>query len=176
MGHFSNSHVFKGLDVYQRFCSIGKARRLKQAKEEAQEEIEKYRKERERQFREFEAKHMGSKEDVAAKIDADTKIRISDMNRLVQVQKAVVIALFYIISFSHVMLCSITVYVIVSFNWQSLCFQLILVTNGDFLGVLDLGHVLVCSHDVPSGDFDCLLMPILLHSKLLDWNLLCIQY
>ena len=34
----------------------GKARRLKQAKEEAQDEIEKYRQERERQFREFEAK------------------------------------------------------------------------------------------------------------------------
>lgn len=35
---------------------LGKARRLKQAKEEAQDEIEKYRQERERQFREFEAK------------------------------------------------------------------------------------------------------------------------
>lgn len=34
----------------------GKARRLKQAKEEAQDEIEKYRQEREKQFREFEAK------------------------------------------------------------------------------------------------------------------------
>lgn len=35
---------------------IGKQRRLKQAKEEAQEEIEKYRLERDRQFKEFEAK------------------------------------------------------------------------------------------------------------------------
>lgn len=34
----------------------GKQRRLKQAKEEAQEEIEKYRLERDRQFKEFEAK------------------------------------------------------------------------------------------------------------------------
>lgn len=34
----------------------GKAKRLKQAKEEAQDEIEKYRQERERQFKEFEAK------------------------------------------------------------------------------------------------------------------------
>lgn len=34
----------------------GKQRRLKQAKEEAQEEIERYRQERERQFKEFEAK------------------------------------------------------------------------------------------------------------------------
>lgn len=57
-----------------------KARRLKQAKEEAQEEIEKYRQEREKQFREFEAKHMGSKEDVAARIDADTRVKIEEMN------------------------------------------------------------------------------------------------
>lgn len=35
---------------------LGKQRRLKQAKEEAQEEIEKYRLERDRQFKEFEAK------------------------------------------------------------------------------------------------------------------------
>lgn len=35
---------------------IGKQRRLKQAKEEAQEEIEKYRLKRDRQFKEFEAK------------------------------------------------------------------------------------------------------------------------
>lgn len=60
---------------------------MKQAKEEAQEEIEKYRKERERQFREFEAKHMGSREDVAAKIDQDTKQRIDDMNRAVASHK-----------------------------------------------------------------------------------------
>jgi V-type H+-transporting ATPase subunit G len=65
----------------------GKARRLKQAKEEAQDEIEKYRKERERQFRDFEAKHMGSKEGVAAKIDADTRQRIDDMNKAVASQK-----------------------------------------------------------------------------------------
>ena len=38
------------------FTFIGKARRLKQAKEEAQDEIEKYRQEREKQFRDFEAK------------------------------------------------------------------------------------------------------------------------
>lgn len=69
------------------FNPLGKQRRLKQAKEEAQDEIEKYRKERERQFREFEAKHMGSREDVASKIDVDTKRRIDDMNRAIQSQK-----------------------------------------------------------------------------------------
>lgn len=36
--------------------TTGKARRLKQAKDEATEEIEKYRQEREKQFKEFEAK------------------------------------------------------------------------------------------------------------------------
>lgn len=66
---------------------LGKQRRLKQAKEEAQDEIEKYRKEREHQFREFEAKHMGSREDVASKIDVDTKRRIEEMNRAIQSQK-----------------------------------------------------------------------------------------
>ncbi|XP_045461572.1 V-type proton ATPase subunit G [Harmonia axyridis] len=68
-----------------------KARRLKQAKEEAQDEIEKYRKERERQFKEFEAKHMGSREDVASKIDQDTKIRVDDMNKAVSSKKDPVI-------------------------------------------------------------------------------------
>ncbi|XP_054003058.1 V-type proton ATPase subunit G [Hylaeus anthracinus] len=67
-----------------------KARRLKQAKEEAQDEIEKYRQERERQFREFEAKHMGSKEDVAARIEADTKVKIQEMNQAVSVHKETV--------------------------------------------------------------------------------------
>lgn len=39
------------------FCLlVGKARRLKQAKEEAQQEIEKYRQDREKAFKEFEAK------------------------------------------------------------------------------------------------------------------------
>lgn len=68
------------------FC-LGKAKRLKQAKEEAQDEIEKYRREREKQFREFEAKHMGSREDVAARIEQDTKIRIDEMNKAVVIHK-----------------------------------------------------------------------------------------
>jgi len=38
------------------YLFLGKARRLKQAKEEAQDEIEKYRQEREKQFKEFEIK------------------------------------------------------------------------------------------------------------------------
>ncbi|KAJ0171591.1 hypothetical protein K1T71_013141 [Dendrolimus kikuchii] len=68
-----------------------KAKRLKQAKEEAQDEIEKYRQERERQFKEFEAKHMGTREGVAAKIEAETKIKIEEMNRMVKTQQEDVI-------------------------------------------------------------------------------------
>ncbi|XP_014244662.1 V-type proton ATPase subunit G [Cimex lectularius] len=68
-----------------------KAKRLKQAKEEAQEEIEKYMLDREKQFKEFEAKHMGSREDVAARIDADTKQKIEEMTRAVNANKEAVI-------------------------------------------------------------------------------------
>lgn len=46
---------------------------------------------------------MGSKEDVAAKIDADTKLRIAEMNRLVQGQKeAVSFCLFIYLQSCHV--------------------------------------------------------------------------
>ncbi|XP_077302638.1 V-type proton ATPase subunit Vha13 [Arctopsyche grandis] len=64
-----------------------KARRLKEAKEEAQDEIEKYRQERVKQFKEFEAKHMGSREDVAARIETETKVKIAEMNKAVAVHK-----------------------------------------------------------------------------------------
>lgn len=78
----------------------GKARRLKQAKDEATEEIEKYRVEREKQFKDFEGKvrrssshgvifiikifklqHAGSKDQVAAKIDTDARTKLEEMNR-----------------------------------------------------------------------------------------------
>nr|UHA57770.1 V-ATPase G [Hyphantria cunea] len=68
-----------------------KAKRLKQAKEEAQDEVEKYRQERERQFKEFEAKHMGTREGVAAKIEAETRVKIDEMNRMVKQQQEPVI-------------------------------------------------------------------------------------
>uniref|UniRef100_U5EK77 V-type proton ATPase subunit G n=1 Tax=Corethrella appendiculata TaxID=1370023 RepID=U5EK77_9DIPT len=68
-----------------------KAKRLKQAKDEATDEIEKYRSDREKQFKEFEAKHIGSREGVASKIDADTRNKIDDMNRAVGIRKEPVI-------------------------------------------------------------------------------------
>ena len=69
-----------------------KNRRLKQAKEEAQTEIEKYKAEREIAFKDNEAKNIGSKDDIAAKIEADTKVKIEAMNRSVASNKESVIA------------------------------------------------------------------------------------
>merc|ERR1712200_558 len=68
-----------------------KNKRLKQAKEEAQQEIEKYKAEREAAFKENESKHAGSKEDIAARIDTDTKVKIEAMNRSVASNKDPVI-------------------------------------------------------------------------------------
>ena len=64
-----------------------KARRLKQAKEEAQSEIEKYREERERQFKEYEHQHLGSRDDIASKIDIETTKRVNAMNQRVDNNK-----------------------------------------------------------------------------------------
>lgn len=69
----------------------GKARRLKQAKDEATEEIERFRAERENGFKDFEHKHVGSREGVASKIDSDTRSRIDEMSRQVTNSKERVI-------------------------------------------------------------------------------------
>ncbi|XP_058823788.1 V-type proton ATPase subunit G-like [Topomyia yanbarensis] len=68
-----------------------KTRRLKQAKDEATDEIEKYRSEREKQFKEAEVRHIGSREGVSNKIDADTRVRIDEMNRALKTHKESVI-------------------------------------------------------------------------------------
>ncbi|XP_066143373.1 V-type proton ATPase subunit G-like [Euwallacea fornicatus] len=68
-----------------------KVKRIKQARDEAQADIEAYRRERERQFREYEARHMGSKEDVAAKIDKDTEILLNNMEKVLEENKDKVI-------------------------------------------------------------------------------------
>jgi V-type H+-transporting ATPase subunit G len=76
----------------------GKARRIKQAREEAQAEIENYRRERERQFREYEAKYMGSREDIAAKIDKNTELMLCDVESDVKNNKEKVLAdLLYLV-------------------------------------------------------------------------------
>lgn len=68
-----------------------KARRLKQAKEEALAEIERFKNEREMQFKEYEAKHMGSRDDVALKIEEETKRRLAEMQKDVNAKKDKVI-------------------------------------------------------------------------------------
>lgn len=65
--------------------------RLKQAKEEAQADIERFRAERERGFREYEQKHMGSRDDVATRIDAETRLKIEAMSKNVSSNKDKVI-------------------------------------------------------------------------------------
>ena len=69
-----------------------KARRLKQAKEEATAEIERFKQEREKAFREYEAKHMGSRDDVATKIDQELKVKLDIMNKSVAANKDKVIS------------------------------------------------------------------------------------
>ena len=57
----------------------------------AQTEIERYKAEREKAFKDNETKNVGSKDDIAAKIEADTKVKIEAMNRSVASNKEVVI-------------------------------------------------------------------------------------
>ena len=82
-----------------------KAARLKQAKKEAQAEVrerefpsthvqtmylcqvEKYRDERERAFKEYEAKHLGTKEDIEKQIRNETNAQLEEMKRSVQANK-----------------------------------------------------------------------------------------
>jgi len=68
-----------------------KARRLKQAKEEALAEIERLRKEREQQFLEYEEKHMDSKDDVTRKVNQETQVKLEQMEKEVNQRKAQVI-------------------------------------------------------------------------------------
>ena len=85
--------IVKTIKNVLRYYFPGKAKRIKQAREEAQAEIEKYRQERDRQFKEFEVKYMGSKTDIAAKIDKNTEIHIENMAEEVQNKKEQVIVL-----------------------------------------------------------------------------------
>lgn len=66
---------------------LGKVKRIKQARDEAAAEVEAYRNERERQFREYEARYMGSREDVAAKIDKDTEQLLRNLDKSVMDNK-----------------------------------------------------------------------------------------
>jgi len=68
-----------------------KARRLKQAKEEAQQEVDRYRQDRDRQFKEFEAKHLGSRDDVAARIQKECEVEMRNMGQSVDKNQSKVI-------------------------------------------------------------------------------------
>ncbi|CAG0918513.1 unnamed protein product [Notodromas monacha] len=87
-----------------------KAKRLKQAKEEAQTEMERYRVEREKQFKQYEAMvrkislpllelHMGTRTDIAAKIDGETKSKISGMAKSFQNNQEEVIQFLLTLAF-----------------------------------------------------------------------------
>jgi V-type H+-transporting ATPase subunit G len=68
-----------------------KARRVKQAKEEASAEIEAYRKEREKTFKELEQVTLGSHGDRQAKIDEDTAKQLEEIGISVEKTQAVAI-------------------------------------------------------------------------------------
>ncbi|KAK4337209.1 hypothetical protein RND71_043308 [Anisodus tanguticus] len=68
-----------------------KARRLKQAKEEAIAEIERLSKERSLQFEQYEEKHMDSKDDIKRKVNQETQIKLEQMEKEVNQRKAQVI-------------------------------------------------------------------------------------
>lgn len=57
-----------------------KARRLKQAKEEAAADIEQFKKERQLAFQKYESEHMGSRGDIAKKIDQETNEKLEAMS------------------------------------------------------------------------------------------------
>lgn len=85
---YAIAYLLKLIDtILAIFLLLGKARRIKQAREEAQAEIERYRQERDRLFKEYEAKYMGSKEDVAARIDKKAQILIQDLHKEVENNK-----------------------------------------------------------------------------------------
>ncbi|XP_064479860.1 V-type proton ATPase subunit G-like [Ornithodoros turicata] len=68
-----------------------KAKRLKDARVSAQAEIEKFKEEREKQFKEYEAAHMGSREEIVGSIEGGTVTKLAAIETSVQQQKKGVI-------------------------------------------------------------------------------------
>lgn len=68
-----------------------KARRLKQAKEEAAAEIEQFKAERQLTFQKYESEHMGSRGDVAKKIDEETDLKLAAMSERIESTKATIL-------------------------------------------------------------------------------------
>lgn len=64
-----------------------KAQRLKKAKEEAAEDIEQFKAERQITFNKYETEHMGSKDDIAKKIDRETAEKLETMQKRIHTTK-----------------------------------------------------------------------------------------
>ncbi|GFU28919.1 v-type proton ATPase subunit G [Trichonephila clavipes] len=65
--------------------------RIKQAKEEAQAEIEKLRQEKNTEFKEYEAKYLGSKENDELKIERETEKTLGELSKYVKLNKELII-------------------------------------------------------------------------------------
>lgn len=61
-----------------------KAMRLKKAKEEAAADIEQFKAERQITFNKYETEHIGSKDDVAKRIDRETVEKLETMQKRIQ--------------------------------------------------------------------------------------------
>lgn len=68
-----------------------KALRLKQAKEEAHAEIQNFKLEKETEFKEYEAKFAGSKQDSSMKIEQETGKSIEEMEKYVRFNQDTII-------------------------------------------------------------------------------------
>lgn len=68
-----------------------KARRLKQAKEEAAAEIEQFKAERQVAFNQYESEHMGSRGDVAKRIDHETNEKLEAMANRIESTKSTIL-------------------------------------------------------------------------------------
>lgn len=68
-----------------------KARRLKQAKEEASAEIEQFKAEKQIAFQKYESDHMGSRGDIAKKMDQDTTEKLEAMSKRIDSTKNVIL-------------------------------------------------------------------------------------
>jgi V-type H+-transporting ATPase subunit G len=68
-----------------------KARRLKQAKEEAAADIEQFKAERQLAFQKYESEHMGSRGDIAKRIDQETNEKLELMAKRIESTKKIII-------------------------------------------------------------------------------------
>lgn len=68
-----------------------KAQLLKKAKEEAAADIEQFKAERQIVFNKYETEHIGSKDDLAKKIDRDTTERLETMQKRIQTNRALIV-------------------------------------------------------------------------------------